>query len=633
MQQRYKVRFTSEDHLITRQNRIEKAFMAEFAKEKPTFEAPKVILNPYLINPLCALVLFTTKDKVAPTLTVHGKRNTRENLTHTFAAATEHVLPVLGLYEDFDNKVTVSLPDGKSTTVTITTEKLPEDVCRCQNITTSIDYLGDNFMFLTPAGKNVPTAYDYRGDIRWMLTENTMFDIKRMKNGNIMTGSHRFCHMPYNSTGLVEINMLGKIFKEYRMPGNYHHDHLEMEDGNILALTQDFTRGTVEDMCVLLDRNTGEILKSWDFQESMLGRMDVGGSGSQDAHDWFHNNAVWYDKKTHSLTLSGRHQDAVINIDYDTGKLNWIIGDPEGWPQDMVDKYFFKPVGDLSKFDWQYEQHACVICPNGDVMCFDNGQYRAKVKEKYIPNNKNFSRGVRYRIDTDKMEIEQVWQYGKERGQAFFSPYICNVEYYDEGHYMIHSGGIGREDGDASKSLGAFLDPKKNPAHELHSITVEEKDGVVLYELETEGNFYRAEKLPIYHDGDNLGLGEGKLIGSLEVTPEFDTVPDVEEVFALPDSFHSIMVEEDEDRFVFFGKFEKGTLVMICLENDEGKSHNYFVNTAASYHLAMCSGAYLEEDDRDIKMHISKKGLKGIFKIKVIINDKKYQTGVTICCD
>lgn len=127
----------------------------------------------------------------------------------------------------------------------------------------------------------------------------------------------------------------------------------------------------------------------------------------------------------------------------------------------MVDKYFFKPVGDLSKFDWQYEQHACVVCPDGDVMCFDNGQYRAKVKEKYIDNKDNFSRGVRYRIDTDKMEIEQVWQYGKERGQEFFSAYICNVEYYAEGHYMIHSGGIGREDGYASKSLGAFLDMAK----------------------------------------------------------------------------------------------------------------------------------------------------------------------------
>ncbi len=623
-----KIRYTNQDHLITRQARAEQEFLAAFNKERPTIAEPMVVRNPYLINPLCALVLFSTETAVAPTVTVCGKRYERENITHTFPAATEHILPVLGLYDDFANTVIISLADGTSTTLTITTEPLPPEVCRCLNIRTSADYFGNNIMFLTPAGKNLPTGYDYRGDIRWLLTENTMFDIKRVKNGNIITGSSRFCHMPYNCTGLIELNLLGKIYKEYRMPGNYHHDHFEMEDGNLLALTQDFSRDTVEDMCVLLDRNTGAILKTWDYREVLP--MDVGGSGSQDAHDWFHNNAVWYDKKTNSIVLSGRHQDAVISIDYDTGKLNWILGDPEGWPQELVEKYFFKPVGDLASFDWQYEQHACVVCPNGDIMLFDNGQYRAKIKDKYIKNRDNFSRGVRYRIDTEKMEIEQVWQYGKERGQEFFSPYICNVEYYAEGHYMIHSGGIGFENGFASDSLGAFLDPK-TPGVELRSVTVEEKDGVVLYELETEGNFYRAEKLPLYHDGANVALGEGQLLGSLEVTETFDTVPEAEEVMALPDSWHAIFVKEDVDRFVFHGRFERGSLVMLCLEGEQ-QAHHYFINTAAVWSLAMCSGAFLEKDERDVKIHVSKRGLTGVFQMKLIINDKKFQTGVSIYC-
>lgn len=86
-------------------------------------------------------------------------------------------------------------------------------------------------------------------------------------------------------------------------------------------------------------------------------------------------------------------------------------------------------------------------------MLFDNGHFRSKNPEKRILNADNFSRGVRYRINTEKMEIEQVWQYGKERGAEFFSPYICNVEYYEEGHYMVHSGGIGYEDGVTCEGL------------------------------------------------------------------------------------------------------------------------------------------------------------------------------------
>ncbi|SKA84392.1 aryl-sulfate sulfotransferase [Desulfobaculum bizertense] len=621
-----RVTYISEEHLITRQAKAEKAFLAEFKQGEFTLEQPLLIENPYLINPLCALVLFKTTEKLAATVTIRGKRYRREDLVHTFAASTEHSLPILGLYEDFENIVDIELSNGKRSSLTIKTTKLPSNVSRCLNISTSADYLEDNFMFLSTAGKNSPAAYDYKGDIRWMLTVNTMFDIKRAKNGHLLTGSPRFCHMPYNGTGLVELDMLGKMYREYRLPGNYHHDQWEMEDGNLLILTQDFHSETVEDQCALVDRKTGEILKLWDFKDVLP--QDVAGSGSQDAHDWFHNNAVWYDKRTNSLTLSGRHQDAIINIDYETGALNWIVGDPEGWPQEMVDKYFFTPVGDVENFDWQYEQHGALMTPEGDVMCFDNGQYRAKSRENYIKNKDNFSRGVRYRIDTDKMEIEQVWQYGKERGQEFFSPYISNVEYYADGHYMIHSGGIGFENGYSADGLGAFLD-KTSPAVELRSVTVEEKDGVVLYELETEGNFYRAEKLPIYHDGENVSFGPGQLLGKLDVTPTFDTDPEVEETEEQPDAWHNITIEEDEDRVVFHGKFERGTLVMLCLEGAE-RNYNYFVNTAAVRHLAMCSGAFLEDDDRDVKLNISKEGLKGRLQIKILINDRKYNLGVSV---
>lgn len=68
------------------------------------------------------------------------------------------------------------------------------------------------------------------------------------------------------------------------MPGGYHHDEFEMEDGNLLCLTEDLTSETVEDMCVLLDRNTGEILRKWDYKESF---QKAFGDLSEDASKWF----------------------------------------------------------------------------------------------------------------------------------------------------------------------------------------------------------------------------------------------------------------------------------------------------------------------------------------------------------
>ena len=37
---------------------------------------------------------------------------------------------------------------------------------------------------------------------------------------------------------------------------------------------------------------------------------------------------------------------------------------------------------------------------------------------------------------------DRVWRFGKERKNDFFSSYISNVEYYRDGYYLVHSGGM-----------------------------------------------------------------------------------------------------------------------------------------------------------------------------------------------
>lgn len=615
------VKFKKFDHIITQQYQAEQAFLAEYEQGDYTFENPYVKLNPYLIAPLTALVMFKTEEPVAVTVTVKGKEAAGD-ISADFPATTDHVIPVLGLYADYANQVELLLSNGKKTVLTIQTEPLADDVSLPTKIETTAEYFQDNLMFVTPTSPAATAGYDYRGDVRWYGTLNFSFDLKRVKNGRIWIGTNRLVQPPYHVTGIYEMGMIGKIYKEYRLPGGSHHDQIELEDGNMIALTNDFSRGTVEDMCVLVDRKTGKILKTWDYQKVLP--QDVGGSGSQDAHDWFHNNSVWYDKKTNSLTLSGRHQDIVINIDYDTGELNWILGDPEGWPQELVDKYFFKPVGD-GEFDWQYEQHSAVVLPDGDIMVFDNGHWRSKIKEKYLPAKDNFSRGVRYRIDTEKMEIEQVWQYGKERGEEFFSTYICNVEYYDEGHYLVHSGGIGKYKGETCNEPPVLH--MNEDEIEYNSITVEIKDDVVVYEMHLPSNHYRAEKLKLYAPEDVLTFGKGELLGGFGVTEEFTTIPPTEPGGMVPAQYN-VRIGLEEDRLIFKAAFEKGQLVMLLLEGET--THSYFIPTTKRPFLAMCVGTFQESDDRAVEVPISREGLSGEFKISLIIDDKKYDTGVTV---
>ena len=629
-------------HIIERQYAAEQAFLAEFEAGSYTLTSPLVKLNPYEFCPLTAVVLFETPAASEATITVLGKE-AEGNITHRFPATKKHILQIYGLYADYENTVEIVLGNGEKSTIKIQTEPLMPGVPLATKMETTKEYMGDNLIFLTAAMRSMPVGFDYKGDLRWYASVNFAFDVKRMPNGHVLIGTERLIQMPYFTTGIYEMAFSGKIFKEYQSPiGGYHHDQFVMEDGNILMLTYDRYSGTVEDVCVLLDKNTGEVLRKWDYKDVLP--QDVAGSGSQDAHDWFHNNAVWYDQKTNSLTLSGRHQDAVINLDYELDengkcKLNWIIGDPEMWPEDMQ-KYFFKPVGDLSKFDWQYEQHACVVLPDGDIMLFDNGHFRSKNPEKRIPNHDNFSRGVRYRIDTEKMEIEQIWQYGKERGADFFSPYICNVEYYNEGHYMVHSGGIGYEDGKPCDGFAVMdaMDPVKSKEHTytFNSITCELVDDEVVLELHVPANCYRAEKLPLYYAGETIELGKGVVLGGLIETKSTKMKVKAEETGRLLPAEYKAKIVEEDDRFLVNGFFEENTIAQVLLVKGVDIIR-YNIDTVPKHFQAMCVGTFQKADSREVDTFINKTGLSGEYQVKVLVQDgedsyKIYETGVAVTC-
>ena len=609
--------YSFEEHMIKKQARAEEAMLKELRSGAYTIDNPLVSYNLYLINPLSAVISFYTEEETAVTVTVFGKAK-EGNITHTFPRAKEHVLPVVGLYSGFVNRVEVREYRGKVHTVEIEVPDVFEGNSPVESMDTTPEYLQDDCIFLSPSGAELAVAVDYAGDIRWCLNIKCVFDMKRLKNGRVV-------QMPYYMSGMYETSACGKIYHEYRLPGGSHHDAFEMPDGSLLCLTEDLTSGTVEDMCVLIDRETGDILKTWDYKNFL--EPGLGKSGSWSEKDWFHNNAVWYDEKSHSLTFSGRHMDSIVNIDFETGKLNWILSDPEGWPQEWVDRYFFKPVG--TDFEWQYEQHACLITPDGDVMCFDNHHWGSKIKENYRAAKNNYSRGVRYRINTKDMTIEQIWQYGKDRGARFFSPYICNVEYYNEGHYMVHSGGSAyNKDGEISESLGAL---EQNMGGTLFATTVELCDDRKMLELHTKGNYYRAEKMKLYADQGNLELGEGSVLGEMGITKEFDTdIPAPVSSELIPDRYEA-RIEDEDDRFTFHAKFEKGQLVMLMLEQGEEK-HRYYISTTAVSHKAMCCGTFLESDERVTKTNVNKAGMKGTYEVFVVIDDTKYPCGVSIEC-
>ena len=606
--------------LVTKQNAIEKTIKTNGY----TIDNPKVLLDPYNASPLTALILFETEEEVSPKVTIEGK-DKLTTIETEFAKNTKHYLPIYGLYADYNNKVDISytLSDGKKITkqVEIQTDKLPDDFVLPTSVKKDSSKLTNDLYFFTPSSKGYTCAYDVNGDVRWYLSNNAVWDNTRLKNGHMMVSTERLVNSPYYMTGLYEIDLLGHIYNEYSIKGGYHHDYFELPNGNLLVASDDFNNeaGTVEDYIVELDRTTGNIVKTWDLKDIL--NMEDGKSENWSNYDWFHNNSVWYDEATNSITLSGRHQDAVINIDYTTGKLNWIIGDSTNWSSEYQ-KYFFTPVG--KDFEWQWSQHAAMITPEGYVFIFDNGNNKSKDSSKYVEATNGYSRGVMYKIDTDKMTIEQVYEYGKERGSSFYSPYISDVDYLEKNHYLIHSGGIVYVDGKNSNQPAGF---SSNTT--LKSDTVEILNNKVIFEIVLPTNNYRVEKLSLYTENDYENT-LGKRLGSLGETKVSKKDNKFIKTVEIDDDYNkrNITLTNEEDRLVISGKFKKGENVSFILR--KGFTNNYYDQIISKKpYTALCVDIFTEEETNEginITRYINKEGLSGKYSIYIKINDKIYKT-------
>lgn len=608
--------------LITKQHTTEK----NFKTKGYTIDKPNVILNPYGNSPLTALIIFETKNNVSPKVTIKGKSE-KTTFTYTAKKSKTHYLNIYGLYPDKENKITIEYGKTKKE-IKIKTDKLPDDFAKVKNVYKDEDKLTNDLYFYTPSSKGYTCAYDINGDVRWYLTNEAIWQNTRLKNGHLLLSTERLINTPYYMTGLYEMDLMGKIYAEYSLKGGYHHDYYEMENGNLLIASDDFNNeyGTVEDYIIELDRKTGKIVKKIDLKNIL--NMEDGKSENWSEYDWFHNNSVWYDKKTNSITLSGRHQDAVINIDYTSGKLNWILGDNTNWSK-KYQKYFLKKGNEDTEFQWS--QHAAMITKEGYLFLFDNGNNKSKNKEDYVPAEKSYSRGVMYKIDTKKMTATQIWQYGKEKGSKFYSPYISDVDYINKNHYIIHSGGISYKNGKIQNQPAGIAG-----SDELLSDTVELINDKKVFELKLNTNNYRVEKMRPYTKADTTRtFKKAKKLGTLGQTEYNDkrngfilSAKQVDKNYKK----HKIKLTKEEDRLVLEGTFKKGANVNILLYKNM-TSLVYNVRVSKHPYTALCVDVFTEKETKEgitVNKYINSEGLKGKYTIYIEIDNKIYKTNKSI---
>lgn len=284
---------------------------------KYSINEPRVILNPYGISPLTALIVFETKDLTAVTVTVKGK-NQYTTYKDTFVPDKIHYIPVYGLYPDHNNEVILTV-GNENYVINIQTEKIEIDLPTA-NISKPSLIKDTDLIFAASNTSHHAFAYDANGDIRWYLTETLGTSLTRLNNGHILVSNGSKTNPPYYYTGLLEMNLLGKIFFEYIIPEGFHQGVYEMPSGDLLVATNNFKTNTVEDHIIELNRSDGRVVRNWNLYDILNPTIND--------YDWFKIDKLSYDIKTNSIKVSNA-KNTVINIDYNTGEINYINGNKD----------------------------------------------------------------------------------------------------------------------------------------------------------------------------------------------------------------------------------------------------------------------------------------------------------------
>lgn len=114
-----------EGDIQEQQSEIDAALQAEL-ENGYALEDALIVVNPYGTAPLSAVAVFTTEEACGGTVTVKGKLP-ENDVTGTFEADTDHIVPIYGLYSGQATEVVITLDDGTSTTFSVETESVNVD--------------------------------------------------------------------------------------------------------------------------------------------------------------------------------------------------------------------------------------------------------------------------------------------------------------------------------------------------------------------------------------------------------------------------------------------------------------------------------------------------------------------------
>ncbi|MEO1729760.1 MAG: aryl-sulfate sulfotransferase [Pseudomonadota bacterium] len=128
--------------------------------------------------------------------------------------------------------------------------------------------------------------------------------------------------------------------------------------------------------------------------------------------DYFHTNGVRFAPGGDQLLVSARYLRSIANVEYPSGEVNWVLGDPAGAINQFT--YIDDPLGGVSSL------HAAVMRSDDEILVFDNGHYPTSefsegsvLYDAPIQTRHEYTRVVKYKLDFEAMTAtyQREWTY------------------------------------------------------------------------------------------------------------------------------------------------------------------------------------------------------------------------------
>lgn len=436
-----------------------------------TLDMPLIVINPYRLAPLTAMVLFATKEECRAEAVTAGFGGGQDFESHT-EPTRFHRIPVLGLYPGRENKVTLVLKSEDGAIVEnreyrIPMGEIPQELVHVADVKKKKS--GSAFPFKLVVGGDTPYPYavDETGTVRYYIRKKSrsygLFPLSGGRMWFMEKTNHMVCRPSFSNpvgTRVYELDWWGRVMNVFQLRCGIHHDVCEKEPGgNIIAASASLEKYT-EDAVIEIDRHTGKTVKMVKFENLLPGLSYC------DGIDWVHINSVQYVPEQDSVLVCARNLHSVFLIDWESGKLKWIMGPESFWRGTGFENYLVRiPAGENF-----YQPHAAGFLGEDRVMVYDNHTNKRHPVADFDEDKKSYVKV--FRLDAENRRARLLRSFSSEKSTIRSNGVFCG----EKNRMFVMSGYLSRK---IERNQGLIYE-------------YDAESGRLLNRMETVYSFYRA---------------------------------------------------------------------------------------------------------------------------------------------